>query len=174
MATTSPDNLRTPDLGDQYALVQDLAALADLIQIALDRRANAFIGTSQERVAYTDTATNGQLWKDTNGSKALWFKDGATWATVIPPAPAQARIRAGFVNFNNVTPSESQTQKVTFPANTFTQPPIVVLGSNTGASTGTIVHFWVSGNATAADFTIGMVKGSNVAQRINWIAVQNA
>lgn len=35
MATTSPDNIWTPDSGDDYALTVDLAATADTIQDAL-------------------------------------------------------------------------------------------------------------------------------------------
>lgn len=36
MATTSPDNIWTPDAGDDYALTTDLAATADTIQAALN------------------------------------------------------------------------------------------------------------------------------------------
>lgn len=39
MALTSPDNLRTPDSGDEYALTVDLGVLADNVQTALDRKA---------------------------------------------------------------------------------------------------------------------------------------
>lgn len=35
MATTSPDNIWTPDAGDDYALTTDLAAMADTIQDAI-------------------------------------------------------------------------------------------------------------------------------------------
>lgn len=36
MATTSPDNIWTPDAGDDYALTTDLAATADTVQDALN------------------------------------------------------------------------------------------------------------------------------------------
>lgn len=36
MATTSPDNIWTPDSGDDYALTVDLAATADTVQTALN------------------------------------------------------------------------------------------------------------------------------------------
>lgn len=39
MATTSPDNIWTPDSGDDYALTVDLARMADDIQDALNSRA---------------------------------------------------------------------------------------------------------------------------------------
>ena len=35
MATTSPDNIYSPDAGQPYALTQDLLAMADSIQVAL-------------------------------------------------------------------------------------------------------------------------------------------
>lgn len=38
MATTSPDNIWTPDAGDDYALTVDLAAMADSVQNALKTR----------------------------------------------------------------------------------------------------------------------------------------
>lgn len=44
MATTSPDNIKSPDAGDQYALVQDLGALADTVQLALNRRPRSISG----------------------------------------------------------------------------------------------------------------------------------
>jgi len=52
MATTSPDNIWTPDSGDDYALTVDLAATADTIQIALNnRKSNAVTQTG----VYSDT-----------------------------------------------------------------------------------------------------------------------
>lgn len=38
MATTSPDDIWTPDSGDDYALTTDLAAMADTIQDALNNK----------------------------------------------------------------------------------------------------------------------------------------
>lgn len=36
MALTSPDNIFSPDAGEEYALTTDLAAMADSVQVALD------------------------------------------------------------------------------------------------------------------------------------------
>lgn len=83
MATTSPDNLRTPDPGDPYNLVPDLQTLAQDVQDALTRRANVFNGTSSQRTAFTSTATNGMLWQDTNGIKMIWRKDGSAWVPAV-------------------------------------------------------------------------------------------
>lgn len=83
MATTSPDNLRTPDPGDPYNLVADLATLSGDVQTALTLRANAFKGTASARTAYTATATNGMLWQDTDSIKMIWRKDGAVWVPAV-------------------------------------------------------------------------------------------
>lgn len=83
MAVTSPDNLRTPNPGDPYNLVADLAILAQDTQDALTRRANVFNGTVSQRTAFTSTATNGMLWQDTDGIKMIWRKDGAAWVPAV-------------------------------------------------------------------------------------------
>ena len=80
MATTSPDNLRTPNPGDPYNLVADLATLASDTQVALNKKvSNLLKGTTAERTAATGTATAGMLWQDTDGIKMIWRKDGAAW-----------------------------------------------------------------------------------------------
>lgn len=83
MATTSPDNIWTPNSDDQYALVQDLAANATSVQAAFDRRANAYKGTTAQRQAFT-TAPTGVLWQDTNGSQLLYVRKNNAWETVVP------------------------------------------------------------------------------------------
>lgn len=83
MATTSPDTLRTPDPGDSYNLVADLAILGQDVQNALTLRANAYTGTASQRTAFTSTATDGMLWQDTDGIKMIWRKDGAAWVPAV-------------------------------------------------------------------------------------------
>ncbi len=84
MATTSPDNLRTPNPGDPYNLVADLATLASDTQVALNKRvSNLLTGTAAQRVAATGTATAGMLWQDTDGIKMIWRKDGASWVPAV-------------------------------------------------------------------------------------------
>ena len=78
MAVTSPDNIRTPDSGDQYALVQDLGVLADTTQAALTKRGNLFVGTAAQRTAFT-TATNGMNWQDTDGTAARYVRVAGAW-----------------------------------------------------------------------------------------------
>lgn len=74
MATTSPDNLRTPDPGDPYNLVSDLATLAGDVQDALNDRGNAFKGTAAERAIAESSVDEGSLWVDTDGIKMIWRK----------------------------------------------------------------------------------------------------
>lgn len=83
MATTSPDNLRTPDPGDPYNLVPDLATLAGDVQAALIARANALKGTAAERAAIEPTATPGVLWQDTDGIGMLWVRGSAAFVPAV-------------------------------------------------------------------------------------------
>ena len=78
MAVTSPDNIRTPDSGDQYALVQDLGVLADTTQAAITKRGNLFVGTAAQRTAFT-AATNGIHWQDTDGTAARYVRVAGAW-----------------------------------------------------------------------------------------------
>lgn len=84
MATTSPDNIWTPDSGDNYDYVIDSAATAASIQTTLTKRANSYIGTSEDRIAFTADAPVGSTWADTNGDYILWIKQGASWQRVWP------------------------------------------------------------------------------------------
>lgn len=83
MATTSPDNLRTPNPGDPYNLVPDLATLANDVQDALTRRSNALTGTGVERVAAEPTATPGMLWIDTDGINMIWRRGVSNWEPAV-------------------------------------------------------------------------------------------
>lgn len=82
MATTSPDNLRTPDPGDPYNLVPDLATLSGDVQTALNKR-SVTSGTVAQRTAFTASATAGWLWQDTDSIKMIWRKDGAAWVPAV-------------------------------------------------------------------------------------------
>lgn len=82
MATTSPDNIWTPNSSEDYDYVIDAAATATSVQNALTRRANSYVGTTAERAAFTASAPEGTLWSDTNGDKILWIKKGASWQGV--------------------------------------------------------------------------------------------
>lgn len=114
MATTSPDNIWTPDSGDDYALTVDLAAMADTVQGSLNGLRSERIarsGTDAERLALvppdlrdglqwfsTDT---GVQWRRVGGE---WVSQGSDWITdpvgVLSPASGWSfntfRIRKSF------------------------------------------------------------------------------
>lgn len=84
MATTTPDNILTPDAGDQYALVQDLGLMADSVQDALTRRGNALKGTAAQRVSALNSSDPGVLWQDTDGIGMIWKRGASAWVPAVP------------------------------------------------------------------------------------------
>lgn len=87
MATTSPDNIWTPDSGDDYALTVDLAATADTVQAALNTLRNTTasrVGTNAQRLALTGPSLFEGLTFYTTDTNRFWFYDGATWLTADP------------------------------------------------------------------------------------------
>lgn len=88
------DGIVTPDNDDNYALIHDLAAMAETIQQVINQRANARAGTQLERQEFTATAPEGTLWKDTNGERILWIKHGSSWERLWPE-PVRRLLRIG-------------------------------------------------------------------------------
>lgn len=84
MATTSPDEIWTPDGGDQYALTTDLAIFAGTVQDALNKR-SARNGTTTQRNNFSSQAQPGALWWDTT-VQALYTYTGGAWSRVAPPS----------------------------------------------------------------------------------------
>lgn len=97
MATTSPDNIYSPDAGQQYALTQDLLAMADSVQAALTNFRN-----SDWDVGWT-TLTASSGWTAGTGSNspqlarfagAVWFRGsfyGGTANTTCTTLPTWGR-----------------------------------------------------------------------------------
>lgn len=81
MATTSPDNLFSPNPSDNYNLIADWATSMQSVQSALVKRANMYVGTSAQRTAFT-TAPEGVHWQDTNGTKLEYVMQSSTWVVV--------------------------------------------------------------------------------------------
>ena len=77
MATTSPDNLRTPNPTDPYNLVADLAILASDTQAALGKRGNRYIGTKTQMDAFT-SAPEGTTWFNTT-DKGEYLRVSGVW-----------------------------------------------------------------------------------------------
>lgn len=114
MATTSPDNIWTPDSGDDYALTVDLAAMADTVQDALTARpVNYRVLTNAQRLALTGPALFEGLTVWTSDTKIEWLYTGGAWVdqtrglTVVRPASVVGgTVQAdGSVNFNAMTVS---------------------------------------------------------------------
>lgn len=89
MATTSPDNIWSPDSDDQYTPTVDLAAMADSVQDAItsnvntlqsqiNTKANSYVGPGWARLALPNPP-QGTLWQDTDGERKLWVREGSTW-----------------------------------------------------------------------------------------------
>lgn len=84
MVSTVPDNLWSPSDTDLARLVTNLGQMQATVQAALNSRANAYRGTSAQRTSFTNTAPEGTLWTDTNGTKNIWVKQGANWTSIWP------------------------------------------------------------------------------------------
>lgn len=82
MASTSPDNIFSPDKGQAFTLTDDLQQTAESVQTALNKRANLYVGTSSEREA-ASTLPNGSHWKDTDGIGMLWKRGLSNWVPAI-------------------------------------------------------------------------------------------
>ena len=82
MATTSPDDIYSPDAGQQYALTQDLLLMADSVQDALtDVRTGirTFAGTNSARTAVTPNV--GDYWTTTDTSPQRGYRGTSSgWA----------------------------------------------------------------------------------------------
>src|SRR5690625_2357189 len=132
MATTSPDNIRTPDSGDSYALVQDMGILADTVQNALIKRANAYVGTVAQRNACTSQAPVGTIWSDTDGERLVWKKGATGWVLIVPEPEPRPKAIAGYTTATAIA-NETALTRVTFPVGFFTESPSIVLTANSTA-----------------------------------------
>lgn len=83
MATTTPDNIWTPDAGDNYALTTDLAAMADTIQDAITdvRSTGAYRADLEANRLSTPDPFDGLLYFSTDTGK-LWRYSAGTWLPV--------------------------------------------------------------------------------------------
>lgn len=79
MATTSPDDIWTPDSGDDYALTVDLGAMADTVQDALNTVKTYRVGTDAQRTALSGAALFEGLKFYANDTNLEWVYDGSSW-----------------------------------------------------------------------------------------------
>ena len=158
MALTTPDAIRSPNDGDQYALVQDLGVLADSTQVAITRRANMYVGTSAQRVAFT-TAADGVHWQDTNGGRYEWIRTGGAWRGVRP--------LTGTVNLTAPSSGGRDSATINFPTGYFATAPA---GLTTGASVVPESHS-TSATTNASSITVYMYRNNNTTTPVTWTAI---
>lgn len=99
MAVTSPDNIWTPDAGDDYALSTDLAAMADTVQDAITANKVNLAGLDAARPANGYPGlTAGMSWYSTD-TGITWRYSGSTWSIEFRPlssyTPTVSGITAG-------------------------------------------------------------------------------
>lgn len=160
MTTTSPDNIRTPDPGDAYNLVADLAVTASDVQNALSKRANLYKGTGAQRTAFT-TAPNGTYWQDTDGGGYLWVRKSGAWMGALPLA-------GGPISLSS-TGGSPATSAVVFPSGYFGAPPIVTVGYQAGQNASVTINAGPS-DITTGGFTLNMSRSTTTNTILYWTA----
>lgn len=95
MATTSPDNIWSPDAGDDYALTTDLAAMADTIQDAITANRVDLLGLDSARPANGSPGlVDGMTWYSTD-TRTLWRYNGTIWSVEYRPLAPYASTVSG-------------------------------------------------------------------------------
>lgn len=166
MVTTSPDNIWSPDAGDDYALTTDLAALADTVQDAITANRVSRIGTDAQRLALTGGELFEGLTFRTTDTRRDWVYTGGAWVQRMAPfalASGTATIGTGETTVN-------------FPASTFTQIPKLQLTVATTPSAQVAVTFLGTGaNApTTSNFKVRIFSlgGVSIGGTLDWTAIQ--
>lgn len=164
MATTTPDSIRTPNPSDPYNLISDLGILANDTQAALNKRANSYVGTSTQRVAFS-AAPEGVQWQDTNGAKQAWVRKAGAWTPSLPVASGS---RTGI----SVTASTASTVTVTLPAGFFTTTPTVIISPNNPVAWNPQPSLRVL-SRTATSFVVQIFStAARTDIAFDWVAVQ--
>lgn len=158
MATTSPDSIQTPDPSSPYNLVSDLATMANSVQTALNRRANFYVGTSAQRIAFTD-APEGVHWQDTNGDKWEWVRKSGAWRGANP--------LAGEV-LTSGTANTTRIHQVNFPSGYFSGPPSISVAAKTTACHNIVGLSFSAESETGV--TIHFRYATNTDIYVSWVA----
>lgn len=151
MAIQTEDGITTPSGNDEQKLVQDLAAMATTIQEALNKRANTYRGTSAQRSQFTSQAEEGQLWKDTNGSKILWAKQGTGWTRVWPENRESGVFAIGSRTQEFASPGQLQLRRYYGDTGNNAHANLLM---DTNESRGLTVANWKNGSVTSL-FSVG-------------------
>lgn len=98
MAVTSPDDIWTPDAGDDYALTTDLAAMADTIQDAITANRVDLVGVDSARPADGSPGLSaGMTWYSTD-TGVTWRYSGSSWSVEYRPLSAYTPTVSGITS----------------------------------------------------------------------------
>jgi len=166
---TTPDNLVSPDAGDGYALVTDLAAMQDSVQTALNTKVPTSVdyvwANAAARTAQTGMVT-GQKGYQTDTAIPYRY-DGSVWVNNTLPTAMEVGLRATSGAISN---GAGINVTVTFTAGRFTSAPIVNVTPFTSSRlTGAVTVVSTTGCTVRLDNNSGATSGDS---GFNWIAVQ--
>lgn len=166
MATTSPDNIWSPDAGDDYALTTDLAAMADTVQDAINANRVGRIGTNAERLALTGGDLFEGLTFRTTDTRRDWVYTSGAWTQRMAPYALAT---------GTATIGTTETT-VNFPASLFTQVPNLQLtvASTPGAQVGVIFRGTGVNAPTTSNFKVRIFSlgGASIGGTVDWTAIQ--
>lgn len=164
MATTSPDNIWTPDAGDDYALTTDLAAMADTVQDAITANRVGRIGTNAQRLALTGADLFEGLTFRTTDTRRDWVYTNGAWVQRMAPYAL-----AGGTATVNVAETT-----ITFPAGVFTQAPSVLQVTPIVPTSGAVATVHIGSNPTSTSFKVRLFNNSGISigGTVSWLAMQ--
>lgn len=160
MATTSPDNIWTPDAGDDYALTTDLAAMADTIQDAFTARPKNYRTgiTNAQRIALSGGDLFEGLRVHTSDTRQDWLYTNSAWINERGLFLAtQSNAQALSAGWNQVigaygTPSANDLGTWTGGALTLTRGGFFLINANAAFSSPVgNVQFQITKNSTSTD-----------------------
>lgn len=173
MATTSPDNIYSPDLSNPWLQTVDLAAMADSVQDALNnvRGGQAYqVGTDAERLALSGSGLFKGLIFYTTDTDLEWRYDGSAWGRTDTgdialtlnggwsntSGVASVRARSGYASLNGrlATSAGATANAFVLPPGTRPSSTRVTLVSVGGTSGVQAVTISSSGSVSFSDMTI--------------------
>ena len=163
MASTSPDNIFSPDEGQQWNLTSDWQQTAESVQAALNRRANSYSGTKLERLAFTPPE-NGVHWHDTDGDSFEYVWRNGRWH----PIP---RTYSGKVDLSPAGPDSVTSQTVNFPPGYFANPPAMQVTANTIVPGSTLVECSAS-SVTSSSALVNIYRTTTTNTTVWWTATE--
>lgn len=184
MATTSPWGIPLHDASSPAQLDALLNSQANALNTALTTLqsgvsssvgagANSYKGTAAQRAAFT-TATNGQLWQDTDGSMGLYRRQGGAWMRLVDGNATPFAMAAGTVSAISVNAGNAVDTSVSFPSGRFSVAPIVTV-TQFGAGAARDIVLGVK-SVTASGFVLmrGSAGSSRTGIGAQWTAIQMA